>query len=180
MATRVNEPVEHAFFVDCGLSYEGVPRKSFSGLNHLEGKEVAILFDGNVHKPLVVNNGIITLDYEAKIVHIGLPYRSEIETLDINVPTQETIRDKKKSITNVSLYFDATRGGWIGEKREKMSEFKPRSVSDNYGRIEPFTGLSSNIISSAWNKGGSLVVQQRDPLPMSVLNAIPVVTFGWL
>lgn len=178
MATRVNEPVEQSFFVDCGLSYEGPPQKTFSGLDHLDGKEVVILFDGNVHKPLTVNNGSVTLDYKAEVVHIGLPYLSEIETLEVNVPTQETIRDKKKSITNVSLYFDTTRGGWIGEKREKMSEFKPRSVSDNYGRIEPFTGLASNIISSSWNKGGSLIVQQRDPLPMSILNAIPVVSFG--
>ena len=178
MATRVNEPVEKSFFVDCGLSYEGEPKQTFSGLDHLEGKKVSILFDGNVHKTLVVVNGSITLDYPAKVVHIGLPYLSEIETLDINIPTQETIRDKKKLISNVSLYFDTTRGGWIGEKREKMSEFKPRVAADNYGRIEPFTGLSSNIISADWNKGGTFIVQQRDPLPMSILNAIPVVSLG--
>ena len=178
MAARIDDPVEHSFFVDCGLSYEGEPKATFSGLDHLEDKKVSILADGNVHRSMVVKNGSVSLDLPASVVHIGLPYLSEIETLELNLPTQETIRDKKKSITNVSLYFDTTRGGWIGEKREKMSEIKPRNTSDGYGRIEPFTGLSSTVISSTWNKGGSIVVQQRDPLPMSILNAIPSVTVG--
>jgi hypothetical protein len=36
------------FFVDAGLSYDGEPTASVSGLEHLEGKTVAILADGNV------------------------------------------------------------------------------------------------------------------------------------
>ena len=178
MATRISEPVEEAFYVDCGLSYKGDEKQSFSGLEHLEGKTVSILADGNVHKPLLVKNGSITLDYPVRVLNVGLPYVAQIETLDINIPTQESIRDKKKSISSVSLYLYATRGGWIGEDKDKMSEIKPRAVSDNYGRIEPFTGLRSCAIRSSWNTAGSVIVQQRDPLPISILNAIPNVTLG--
>ena len=178
MATRISEPVEHAFFVDCGLRYNGEAKQSFSGLAHLEGKTVSILADGNVHTPLLVKNGAITLEYPAKVINVGLPYVAEIETLDLNIPTQESIRDRKKSVSSISLYLYATRGGWVGEHKDKMTELKPRAVSDNYNRIEPFTGLSSCAIRSSWNVAGSVIVQQRDPLPISILNAIPNVTVG--
>ena len=35
--------LEDAFFVDCGLTYEGAAAASLTGLDHLEGEEVAIL-----------------------------------------------------------------------------------------------------------------------------------------
>ena len=131
-----------------------------------------------MHTPLLVKNGAITLEYPAKVINVGLPYVAEIETLDLNIPTQESIRDRKKSVSSISLYLYATRGGWVGEHKDKMTELKPRAVSDNYNRIEPFTGLSSCAIRSSWNVAGSVIVQQRDPLPISILNAIPNVTVG--
>ena len=178
MSRRVSMPVERAFYVDSGLSYNGVERSEFSGLEHLEGKEVAILADGNVHGRQIVKNGRIALDYPAKVINVGLPYVSEIETLDLNIQTQESIKDKKKSVSSVSLYVYDTRGGWTGENRDKMTEIKSRAVSDNYGRIEPFTGLYGCAIRSSWNVMGRVIVQQRDPLPISILNAIPNVTLG--
>ena len=178
MATRISDPVEHAFFVDSGLSYEGDEKQSFAGIEHLEGKTVSVLADGNVHTPLVVENGAIKLEYPAKVVNIGLPYISEIETLDLNLPTQESLKTKKKTINSVSLYLYASRGGWVGEKREKMTEYKTREVRDNYGRIEMFTGVRTCAISSNWNLMSRIIVQQRDPLPMSILNAIPDVEIG--
>ena len=90
----------------------------------------------------------------------------------------ETLRDKQKIINEVYLYLETTRGGWVGERRDRMYEFKPRSVSDNYDPIQTITGLFGCHITSSWNKAGTFIVQQRDPLPMSILNAIPSVTAG--
>jgi hypothetical protein len=57
----------------------------FQGLEHLEGKEVAILADGQVLPRQVVTGGQIELDNSYGLVHIGLPYNSDFKTLPLEV-----------------------------------------------------------------------------------------------
>jgi hypothetical protein len=40
------------------------------------------------------------------------------------------------------------------------------------------TGLKSLTMSPSWNKHGQIVIQQRDPLPMTILSITPEVTVG--
>lgn len=44
-----NSDVNDAFYVDCGISYDGSETNKVNGLDHLKGKTVAILADGEVH-----------------------------------------------------------------------------------------------------------------------------------
>lgn len=50
-----------AFHVDSGLTYDGAPTASVSGLWHLEGETVKAMVDGKSHPDLVVTNGKVTL-----------------------------------------------------------------------------------------------------------------------
>jgi hypothetical protein len=43
MASRLVGAIEDSFFVDAGLTYDGAPATTFHGLDHLEGRTVAIL-----------------------------------------------------------------------------------------------------------------------------------------
>ena len=53
---------EDAYFVDCGIDYDGVATTSITGLSHLIGEEVVILADGVVVEGKVVSDtGTITL-----------------------------------------------------------------------------------------------------------------------
>jgi len=153
-------------------------RKSFSSLAHLEGKTLSVLTDGHVHPQVEVDTGAITLDYCATVVHVGLPIEADFETLDMNVPTGETIRDKQKIVASVRLLLEESRGVFAGKDAASLLEFKQRSSEDYDDPITLLTGLAEIRIIANWNTGGRIFVRQSDPLPLSILSAIPEVTIG--
>ncbi|MFX7040737.1 hypothetical protein ABTH85_18755, partial [Acinetobacter baumannii] len=63
--------IAQSFYVDCGISRPGgSPTLVVTGLDHLEGCLVDILADGNPHPRRTVEDGEITLDFEASVVHV--------------------------------------------------------------------------------------------------------------
>ena len=81
--------LENCFFVDCGGTYDGEPTTEISGLDWLEGCEVAILADGSVEPHQVVKDGKITLSIASSRVHVGLPYTAELRTLPMALALQD-------------------------------------------------------------------------------------------
>ena len=177
LASRVVRDVREAFFVDCGLTYRGSPVTSLSGLSHLEGKTVSILADGNVAPAQVVTGGRVSIDHPASVIHVGLPYVSELETLEPE-PTQPTIQGRKKRVTSVTLRLDSSRGGWIGPDRSRLDELKQRSTEPMGQATRLHTGDITITLPGAWNTQGSVVIQQREPLPITVLAVIPEIEIG--
>jgi hypothetical protein len=170
--------VTDAFFVDAGLSWSGAPATVFSGLDHLEGQTVSILADGNVHPRRVVAGGSVTLDYAASDVHIGLPITAEIATLNLSVPGQNVL-DKKKLISKVSLICQSSRGIMAGPDSDHLRQYKDQSGVLGTGSPIPVqTGMFEILTQAAWDKNGTVTVQQTDPLPLSILAVIPDVAVG--
>ena len=58
-----------------------LPKRTWNGLEHLEGREVVMVADGQPHERQVVQDGAITLARAARAVEIGLPYSHEIRPL---------------------------------------------------------------------------------------------------
>lgn len=161
-----------------------------SGLDHLEGESVAILADGNVvangydEPQYVVTGGTVTLPAPASVVHVGLPYVSDLETLDWEDPNAETLLDKRKLVQGVTLLVQDTRGGWAGCPKvdddgtaawlaKYMSEIKQRAAEDYGEATRVRTGTFELNTSGTWGEKGRILVRQRDPLPMTILAAIP-------
>jgi hypothetical protein len=157
-----------------------IGRDTISGLSHLEGREVSALSDGNVVKNLKVTAGAVTLDRPGALVLIGLPYESELQTLEVNVPNSETLSDKTKIITAVTAVLLESRGGWYGRSSSDADlwEFKPRQESDDYGPISTITGKATQVITDSWAGNGQVTVVQRDPLPLNILALIPRMDAG--
>lgn len=153
-------------------------RDTFTGLSHLEGKVVSVLADGNVAPQQIVTAGKITIPDPSGIVHIGLSYRSQAETLSINIAGQETLLDKGVQVASVALLVSDTRGGKIGSKESMLFEMKQRSVSDNYGSMAAINGLAEVSISDTWENTGRFLMIQDDPLPMNIIAAIPRAEIG--
>lgn len=145
----------------------------FSGLSHLEGQTVACLADGNVKPQQTVTGGQITLDYPAAVVHIGLPIQADFETLEVNAFGQETVRDKRKTISKVSLIVSDSRGAKIGPNSTKLREAKSRRVSDGYYSPNSLQqDLIQAYIDTDWETTGRVFVRQDDPLPLTILGLI--------
>ena len=87
---------------------------TISGLWHLEGETVAVLANGEIVTGEVVTRGAISLATKASRVHIGIPYTSEIETLNIEAPSGGTMQGKLKKIAKVTVRVENSRGMLIG------------------------------------------------------------------
>jgi len=148
-----------------------------SGLTHLEGKTVAILADGNVEAQQTVASGAITISNPASKIHIGLPIQADVQTLNLELG-QPTQQGKKKSISEVTLRVEESRGGKIGYDSDHLTEFKQRAY-EPYGTATSLkTGDIKVTMPSTWASEGSIFFRQDDPLPMTLLAVIPEVSVG--
>jgi hypothetical protein len=161
-----------------------------TGLWHLEGQAVSVFGDGFVvacpnndsYTAVTVTNGAITLDDCYAVIHIGLPYLSDIQTLDLDTSDGESIADKKKIVTKVTTFVEKSRGLWAGPKpptdddddpKEFLVEYKLRNDEDYDSPPDLTTDTISVNIKPEWNSNGRVFLRQIDPLPLSVLAVVP-------
>lgn len=184
--TREFSDVRDAFFVDCGLTYEGAPDATIGGLGHLEGQQVVALSDGNVVRNLTVTGGSVTLPNAGSKVHIGLPMTATMQTLDLDLGAVQgigTVQGRQKSVSEVTLRVEDTRGIWIGPQdgvrgSDKLVEYKQRSTEAWNEAIGLYTGDLRIKPMWKWTNGGNIWLKQFDPLPMTILAIMPDVTLG--
>jgi hypothetical protein len=163
---------EQAFFVDSGLSYNGVSTSTITGLDHLESETVSILADGVVQTDKVVRSGEITLDSAASLVHVGLPYTSTLQTMRIeHKDSQGTAQGRGKNINRVVFRLDNTK------------EVQYSDSEDGTFKTETFTSLSSgdtevDFVTSNDETNAYVAIQNTEPTPITVLAIIPEVNIN--
>lgn len=146
-------------------------RDTIGNLWHLEGKSVAVLQDAAVAGPYTVTNGQISLQTPGGVVQVGLPYECEVETLELNAPGGESMRDQKKLAYEVSILLLASRGVYAGGVRDKLYPVKTRRF-ENYGQ-PPYlkSGVVTHPIPAEWGEdAGRVRIVSKDPLPMEILS----------
>lgn len=161
-----------AFFVDSGLTYDGAPVTTLSGLDHLEGKTVDILTDGAVHPQRVVTGGAITLDYAASKVHVGLPMTSDLRTLPLALEGAAAAgQGMAKNVNKVHLRVSQSSVVKTGPAFDRLREYPARVVADPYGSPPALRdGELSLSIDPSWNQDAGVCVRQDLPLPLTVLS----------
>ena len=164
-----------AFHVDCGLTYDGVPADTLSGLGHLEGKEVAIWADGAVHLRCTVVSGAITLDREVSKAQVGLPYRGQFLSPRLEAgATEGTAQGKMKRIDKLTLRLHRSAGGQAGPDLAHLATLKYRQFSDPMDTGTPlFTGDLEIDYPGEYGAEGQLMVVQDDPAPLTICALIP-------
>jgi hypothetical protein len=154
-------------------------RDTFTGLDHLEGETVAILADGSPEAQQVVTNGKIVLNYPAGVVHIGLPYMSDLETLDLNIVGAPTIRDNAKRITEVSVVVEKTLGLQYGADAHHLYDLQSQPPDFDFNEAFPLQDdVHSKLVKTGWTENARIFLRQSDPLPAKVLAIIPKVQIG--
>lgn len=181
MAARSAESPEECFFVDCGVTKRfETPQSEVTGLSHLEGRSVAVLADGNVIKGLTVENGKITLKHPASVVHVGLPYSAELETLDLTLPRQDgTQQGRSARLISVAVRVEKSRGIKIGAAEGdpvpfEAMEFKERSTEPYGAPISLTTGIMTLGLNAGYSSGRVRVIAD-EPLPCTVISLLPKV-----
>lgn len=156
----------------------GFARDTLSGLSHLNGRTVGVLSDAFVQDDKVVTAGSITLDEPGVLVHVGLRYVSDFETLEINVPGGATTRLQNKLIKRLGVIVQDTRGIKAGPSFDKLQEWEPRTVENMLSPPALQEGCLQVWIPASWVERGRVCIRQADPLPMAILGVIPDVTMG--
>lgn len=172
MRSRIFTDPADAFFVDSGLTYNGQPVTMLSGLSHLEGKTVDILADGAVHPQRVVSGGMITLEYPASKIHVGLPITSDLRTLPLALEgAQGAGQGTLKNINKVHLRVSQSSIVKAGPDFTRLREYPARSVNDPYGSPPALRdGELTLSIDPSWNQDATVCVRQDLPLPLTVLS----------
>lgn len=176
---------DDVFFVDSGLSYSGAAATVFTGLDHLNGQVVAVVGDGDViyngdpagtsAKSFRVSGGQITLATAKSKVHIGLRYSGQLETLDLDVQGA-SLRDKKKRIGALEVLLESSsRVLHAGPDAANLRQFT-REAFEPAGDL--FSGKVLLNLTSYFSEEGRVLIEQRDPLPLTVLGILPQVELG--
>lgn len=179
--TREFADATECFFVDSGLTYEGDAATSIRGLYHLEGKTVSVLADGNVVSGLTVTDGTITLPNASSVVHAGLPYEALMKTLDIDIGVVKglgTVQGRYKSVGEITMRVQDTRGIFVGPREDRLTEWKQRQGEAWGEAIGLYTGDISLTPTGDWTRGGTMFIKQSDPLPMTILALMPDLALG--
>ena len=179
---RDDTPEEEWQFADSSLVYEGDPVSTVTGLRHLVGETVTVLADGFVLGEHVVDaTGSVVLNNLYSRVVVGLPYVSEIETLNLdlgNVPELGVVKGRDVSIPNLVITLEESRGVSAGQSDDTMIFVQERD-NENYGEpIAPFTGERKYDLEPDWTRTGQITIRQTLPLPMKVLSVAPEVIIG--
>ena len=167
-----------AFFVDSGLTYDGTPVTTLTGLFHLAGETVQVLADGATQPDVVVSaTGTITLTAAASVVQVGYTYPSDGQCLRFDVGAEDgTAQGKTQRAHRVVFRLYETNQLSVGPSFAQLTDLPFRSAADPMGVATPlFTGDKDDF---SWD--GNYTTEHyvcwrcQSPLPGEVLAVMPI------
>lgn len=152
----------------------------FSGLDHLEGKTVAVVGNGGYIGDFIVSDGKV--DISSANVNkvgnaiIGLKYKGVLKSPNLGLQYQDgQTFTSMKNITKVILQLSFSAGGEVGSslyKLEKIQKFNPEGLLD----VPPLpmdNGFQEILLSGTYEKDKHYYIVQKEPLPFNVNSIIP-------
>jgi hypothetical protein len=136
-------------------------------LRGMEGETVSVVADGELFENILIENGrlVIEENFYAGIIHVGIPYNCEFESLDAMQN-----KGKQKIIKEVFLELDYALGGEVGnELGDDMVEVKNRQVSSGYLPLSAQRIDERIIITDKWSARGRVAFRQSKPLAVTLL-----------
>ena len=160
------ERFEDGLGVDAAISATAArPARSWDGLAHLEGREVAVVADGRALAGLRVAGGRILLDAPARTLQAGLAFAHTVEPL---APGVQLARGAMQGVAHravrVTLRLDGTRS----LRCDTGFGFRRAALGD-----DPFTGDVS-LGAGGWRRDGAAPlwrIEDESPLPFNLLSA---------
>ncbi len=157
--------------------YQGAPaanwtfaRTFVSGLTNLIGMSVAVQADGAVLAPITVDSsGGLTLPVPCGVVHGGLPYTAQMQSLNFNIQGQPSIRNRMKTVPRISVVVDQSAPFYVGPDFDTLSQVAVREF-EPYG-VPPYlhTGVLHIQLGTEPSDDATVCLQMSDPAPLTVL-----------
>jgi len=175
----IDDPMEDAYFVDCGLSRTGSPTNTIGGLWHLEGEEVQVYADGNVIAPQTVENGRITIPSSYSTISVGLGTDYELQPMasESDQGEEGSTKGDPKKIKLIYLEVYRTRGLFAAQKPgAELNELRPRFLNGDMAQpIIPTTGILEVAVDTSWDaEYVAPYIYDNYPVPAKILTMTPV------
>lgn len=157
--------IEDCYYVDSGLTYDGAPTNSFSGLTHLVGRTIQVLADGVPYSAVVDGSGGFTLPVgvTASKVHAGLAYTSVFQPMRLDVDGvlgPHVGRNKSVKQMNVRVSKSAgMRWSCDGDEYDLQETTATPELTTADLKIDATTGYSSDP---------EVTIKQVQPLPLTI------------
>lgn len=159
----------------------GTPVLNVTGLDHLAGQtNISVLADGLALLNQSVNASgelVEDLPWPATKIVVGLPYKAQLQTLNLEIQGIPTLQGQFKTIVAVTARLLKARGLSCGQEFSRMVPMKDLKV---FGPTPSplVTDDIRIILPNAWTVEGRMCFQQDYPLPATILGLIPEVTRG--
>lgn len=170
-----------AFALDCGLSYEGAPVGTVTGMGHLAGETVTALADGVAYEGLTVSGGgAVTLPngVTASTIHVGLPLMAEAETLELDIGGRDgSLMGRRKRVSHVYLSVletDVSRLEVASKIKGRWEPVKMPNLDRRYMEGELFTGTLGPVpVDDSWQGQGKVKIRHSGALPCTIRAMVP-------
>lgn len=158
-------------FTDCSLRLQSFadPQTVWTGLDHLEGREVSVLADGVVRNNVTVTGGQITLSEVATKITVGLPYVSTLQPTWMEGNDPATLeKPAKKAVRRVLFELYRSLGGTVssGSQGDRIDYRNTNPL----GAPSLFTGEIEQAVAPSTDRQASVIIQQSQPLPLVILS----------
>lgn len=170
------EQLDDAVYLDSALSGDSDTAEEYwTGLGHLDGREVHVIADGVVLPPQTVVEGAITLDDPANAITVGLPYTHVIEPLPPSVMAEGGAGRAVRLVEGIfrledtsALRLDVGRG---------LRDIVLRQMGEDAIPGSPLPKISEDVRIRAlgWQPGGEVPlwrIEQSAPLPFTLLSVM--------
>lgn len=172
---------EDLIYSDAAVVYDGAPTATMTGLDHLEGAGVSILADGAPHPSQVVSGGEITLQWEASVIIVGLPFYASLEPTYLETSDPGSITKAfRKRITTAYIEFWKSLGCQIsGNNGSDWHTIEFRDVADVMDQVPAlWSGIKMESIEAGSERQATVILRSVQPLPLNVLSLTLRFTMG--
>lgn len=156
------------------LGESEVPAEAWSGLDHLDGREVTVVADGVVLPEVQVSGGVVTLDRPALRIEAGQRFTHAVEPLPANPLSAGGARGVAYRLVEVIFQLEDTAALRVDMGRGPV-DVPLRRLGEAALSDGPPTRISGDrsLRGLGWSDGGHRAawrIEQDDPVPFALLS----------
>ncbi len=156
-----------SFFVDAGI-VDTNGSTTITGLDHLEGEEVAVLVDGAVQARQTVSGGKVTITEKGDRAVVGLPYEYKVSPMRMDFTTGGgTTFGSIELISELAISLFASGNVSYGDG-DTIYPINARTTEVYGSPPQLFTGIAPVAFGSGYSLEKNIVISGSDPLPCTV------------
>lgn len=144
-----------------------------TGLDHLEGKQVAILANGNPHRDMTVTGGVVPMDFVTTLAVIGLPYDSLLEPTYLETMDSASVSKMgRKRLHRCAVEFWKSLGCELSaDGGVTYTPINFRLADTQWAATPPlFSGILEEAVDAGTERQVSVGLRQRQALPMHIMS----------